>query len=367
MPSQTGREHEARRTRQAPPCRLTGRVNPRFFGWIAFGWLAVALASAPAIYLSSGSASKPWVSGAMATLFSICTYLPWAIATPLLFWLCERVPVGERSVVRSLLVLTAVGIPITILLAASGTALGRIVLWSLGAAPSGHPFDDMGRAIVISSLFALPTYVAVIGVGQTLGWASRDRAREQRLIEAREQAMRAHLQPHFLFNALNAVAELGHADAQQADDALVHLSGILRTTLEAPTWHTLDQELAIAADLAALHQILLGERLAWTINVAQGVGDWPVPALILQPLVENALKFASNSVGSGHVHLTAITDRHDLQIHIENSCGDTCPSGTGRGLGMVQDRLAAIYGADAALRTHIIGSQFHVDLAVPRR
>ena len=129
--------------------------------------------------------------------------------------------------------------------------------------------------------------------------------------------------------------------------------------------HTLGEEVAIASDLAALHQLLLGERLSWTVEVAEGVGTLPVPALILQPLIENALKFAGTTTGRGVVSVSAGRATDHLRITINNSIGHASRQGTGRGLSMVRDRLRAVYGSGAELNTREVSDGYRATMILP--
>ena len=334
--------------------------------WIVLGWSMVALASAPAIALSSDLPLKGIANqGVLALVLAACAYLPWALATPALLRLNRALPITGPTVARHAAALAVVGATGTVAITGAGAVLGRAALALLTSASEMPLFADLDRQIAVTSLFALPTYIAVTAVGQTLAWAGRDRRRERQLIDAREEALRSQLRPHFLFNALGAIAEIGHANADRADRALTGLSRLLRATLDAPDTQSLAKEIAAADNLVALHQLLLGGRLHWMARVSGPAADCAVPALILQPLIENAVKFASDGTVQGDVVLKAEVEDNRLVVSITNSITPGPRIGTGRGLTLVRDRLAALYGEAAELWTAGDNRHFQIRLSLP--
>jgi two-component system, LytTR family, sensor kinase len=205
-------------------------------------------------------------------------------------------------------------------------------------------------------------YWAVVG-GVHAARASREaREREQAaarleasLSEARLAALREQLQPHFLFNSLNAVSTLAlRGDGQAVTQALSTLSELLRMTLD-----TRAQELPLAEELAfldrylELQQLRFGERLTVIRRIADDVLDAAVPAMLIQPLVENALRHGlEREPGAGHVEIMARREANDLLVAVRDS-GPGFHSGSalreGIGLGNTRARLRALYGSGARL------------------
>lgn len=141
----------------------------------------------------------------------------------------------------------------------------------------------------------------MVGAAHALFHAARARRREREaerlqaaLVESRLQALSSQLNPHFMFNALNSVAEMVHVDPHAADRMLVGLGELLRSSLEqqSVTLVPLSEELALLRHYLDIEKVRLGERLALDWSVAPGVGGHPVPPLVLQPLAENAIKHA---------------------------------------------------------------------------
>lgn len=304
---------------------------------------------------------------AQATMFSFMAFLPWAVCTRPLLAFCARLVPRPGKIVRNLVLLAAAGIPITALISAAGALLARAGLGLFGSMGWHAAFARVPNAILATSLYSLPTYVAVIAIGQALAWAGRHEQQERLALLAREEALRAQLQPHFLFNALNAIAELGHGQPDRADKALVGLGALLQRTLDVAPTTTLAEEAATAADLVAIHQALHSADLLFEIQLADQVASAEVPALILQPLVENALLHgvATRRAG-GVVALRAWRSAHALCIELTNPLSDH-PNVSGRGIGVdhVRGRLQALFGADGAIEVSERDGVFVVALSMP--
>ena len=182
---------------------------------------------------------------------------------------------------------------------------------------------------------AVATLMYLIG-----GWGlGRDIELELDLEHAQLKAIRTHLDPHFLFNTLNAIAEWCSEDPRVAEDATLRLSAILRDILEGlelRTW-PLERELRVARDLLELHRIRDTE--AFTVTVQADHADADVPPLVLVALVENAVKHGPRKGHRGTIALRV----SPLRIEVENP-GPFAPSGEGRGIALLRKRLALSYG-----------------------
>ncbi|MBY8825299.1 sensor histidine kinase [Sphingomonas colocasiae] len=180
---------------------------------------------------------------------------------------------------------------------------------------------------------------------------------ERATTAARLEMLRYQLNPHFLFNTLNAISSsvvTGRADA--AESMLGKLSDFLRTTLTAPAsgMVAIEDELQTLADYLAIEGARLGERLNVEMNCPPELRDVPIPALLLQPLVENAIKHGVGSTSRPVVLLVDVSrDAGHVRICVADDAGGNGRAsgvpGTGLGHANVRERLAAIYGAAAAL------------------
>jgi two-component system, LytTR family, sensor kinase len=186
--------------------------------------------------------------------------------------------------------------------------------------------------------------------------SSKERERllraESEAREARLLALRYQLNPHFLFNALNAVSALvGNAPA--ATRMLAQIADLLRATLDSEVRAevTLSQELALTEGYLAIEKTRLGERLKIHVVVPSETQDALVPSMLLQPLVENAVRYGvAPLIEGGWIAIRSALDADRLRIVIGNSGrrgdGDAKRNGNGIGLGNTADRLKALYGTD---------------------
>ncbi len=181
---------------------------------------------------------------------------------------------------------------------------------------------------------------------------ARERRAHQLTTEAQLQLLRAQLDPHMLFNTLSNVCGLIDESPSQAHAMLLHLIGFLRSTLDgsrAPQ-HALEAEFRLASDYLALMQIRMGERLRTTLSLPEPLRGMPVPAMLLQPLIENAIKHGLEPRRQGGELSVAATQEADhLVLRVRNSGTRAHQqpeafSPGGFGLHNVKDRLAMLCG-----------------------
>lgn len=228
--------------------------------------------------------------------------------------------------------------------------------------------------VIFASLYA------VFGMGATiLRSAAETREREAQLAAARTQAvsaqlamLRHQLNPHFIFNTLNAIGSL--VAMRRNDDAetmIDRLSDFLRASLGADVTPlaTLDDELTTLQNYLDIEAVRFGARLQVTYDQEQGLGAALIPSFLLQPLVENAIKHAvSPAIGPVEVRLSARREGGDLVLSVADSgAGDARPAaaGTGTGLRNVRERLALLYGDRAQLHARRCGDGFLAEVRAP--
>ena len=244
-------------------------------------------------------------------------------------------------------------------------------------------------------LFALGVLLyLLVAAGHYLALAvETSRSAERRALEARVlareaelKALRAQVDPHFLFNSLNAVAALAGGDPAAARRMALMLADFLRQSLRLVERDTipLDEELALARSYLAIEQVRFGERLAVAERLDPAAGVAPVPPLLLQPLVENAVKHGiAGLVDGGRIEIATHLGGAFITVEVVN---DRDPEGSGRGgsgvgavgrggrgadtdgigLANVRRRLAARYGDEAHLRTTAEPGRFRVEVRLPR-
>ncbi|MEL6823991.1 MAG: histidine kinase, partial [Calditrichota bacterium] len=205
-------------------------------------------------------------------------------------------------------------------------------------------------------------YLMVAGIYYTLLFYYEVKERELResrlLLSLREsewKALKAQINPHFLFNALNSVSALISQDSNKAREMLVKLSTLLRRALsENPLQTTqLENELSFTHHYLELEKIRLGDRLTYSENISPDLQQAQVPVMLLQPLIENAIKHGINPVSSGgFLEITIEKNGELLKGYIRNSTPDhIAKTDSGSGLKNLTNRLELLYGNKANIYT----------------
>lgn len=320
-------------------------------------WALLIATAVPAVHLSQQPGGV-----VPAAVFILGAELPWMLATLPLWAACRRWPLPGR---RRLLGWLLSGLLLTPLLSALGWGLGHLLLQACQAPPPSPSVQQAARAIGITALFALPTFIAVAGVGHGLAWLQRLKAQSEALQLARDVALRQHLQHHFLFNALNAIGGLALQRPVVADSALAQLSSLLRDTLQCPAQRALADELAAAQDHVALHSLLHDEALHLHLQASAEALAWQVPGLLLQPLIENAVVHSGWQPGDAPLRIDLHAQVRDgaLGVTLSNPClRASRGEGLGSGLAALQRRLATVGGALVCSHD---GTGFHASVRVP--
>jgi two-component system LytT family sensor kinase len=286
----------------------------------------------------------------------------WAAFTPLIFWLCSRSGVVRSQFLRVLLLIlsgVAVAIAVYVLL---DFARSQIITPLPGRRRGGgppvfSPLREIGRFRFLNQLLV---YAAVLATGFAREFFLRDRRRQQhevrlqaQLAEARLDALRMQINPHFLFNTLHAVSALVERDPGGVRRMIARLSELLRHTIDSRG----TDEVPLRDELAFLRRYIeiMEIRFQGKLQVATQVGDDAldalVPNLVLQPIVENALEHgAARAVGEGRIELSARRDGDELRLAVrDNGPGleDGAPAGVG--VANTRARLEQLYGEFATL------------------
>ncbi len=197
-------------------------------------------------------------------------------------------------------------------------------------------------------------------------------AAEARMLarEAELQALRIQINPHFLFNSLHSISSLTTSDGARAREMCIRLADFLRSSLGLGKRDSipLREELALARSYLEIERIRFGERLQVDQQIGDACLDCMVPALLLQPLVENAVKHGiAGLLEGGSIRLEAGRDGPDVCITIENAFDPEGASRRSMGIGLqhVRRRLEVRYGSDAAVETGPHGGIYRVVLRFP--
>jgi signal transduction histidine kinase len=304
----------------------------------------------------------------------------WALFTPAIVWLSQHFRFERQGLWRAVLV----HLPSVILFSLSHIAAMTGVQWWF-ARTQGKSFPwwtEMQRAAVLNFDWEMMTYWTIVGLSHAVLYyrESRDRALrtsqlETRLVEAQLKTLQQQLHPHFLFNTLHAISALMHRDVEAADRTLMRLSDLLRLTLE----NIGQQEIALQAELDFLAKYLqieqtrFADRLIVRFDVQPETLDTLVPNLILQPLVENAIKHGvARKTGPGHIDISARRDGDKLLMEVRDDgvgLSEDALTALQKGIGVstTRARLQHLFGADYRFEFHRQPAGLAVIVAVPWR
>ncbi len=197
----------------------------------------------------------------------------------------------------------------------------------------------------------------------------RSRAFSPAQAEARLAALNARIRPHFLFNSLNAVLSLIRARPQQAEAALESLSDLFRAAMRDPCeLVSLADEIALAKQYLELEALRLGERLSVDWQIGAVAMDLPIPPLMLQPLLENAVYHGIEpSPEGGTVRVTIGQHDDELRIAIANPTASQVQHATGNQMALanIRERLALYYDLEARLETEVGDHSYEVRIILP--
>jgi signal transduction histidine kinase len=342
-------------------------MRRRLGNWLAVwcGWTALALFFAVSASLTYRSTGRPanWLLSIERTL---AEWWPWALLTPVVVFLARRYPLDRRWPWRNAAIHAVAGTIVAILKTATERA---VFAWLTG----------LWTYWLISTLaLQLVVYAAIVAAAHGLDYYRRAREREQleaRLAETRLQLLNVQLQPHFLFNTLNTIAEIVHDDADKADRMITNLSDLLRQALElgATQEISLGRELDLLSRYIDIQRTRFGDRLQVTARVADEARQASVPVLLLQPLVENAIQHGlSSSANAGRIEIEASRLGSRLVITVtDDGAGVKAPAPAGRqrmGLSNTRARLSALYGTDQQFDlTNTPAGGARISLSIPWR
>jgi two-component sensor histidine kinase len=397
--------HEAREREDGGTTTTSGDPVPATLGpaelaAIVACWAFLALVAAASRLLDPRVPMQPEITRALVTL-SAAEYALWAVLTIPIVLAASRIDLADRRHRGRLVVFVLAGLVVAVAVDVAVAALraellplpprGRFGRRIFGLGPRGD-FGDRGgmlgpvaRSIVRLGFFDdLMVYLAILSAGIARGYFHRDRARrgetvrlqaqtarlQVQLARARLEALRAQLDPHFLFNTLNAVSALVKSDPRGVRRMIARLSELLRQTLEGPDL----QEVPLARELELLRlyveimEVRFQGRLDVRIEVADELRDALVPTLVLQPLVENAVKHGVSRVEEGRIVVRGWREEGETVLRVEDDgpgvdgdaptaadtpddhTGEHAPAyGGGVGLRNTRERLAQLYGAAARL------------------
>jgi two-component sensor histidine kinase len=316
-------------------------------------------------------------------------WLLWAGLAPLIFWFAQRFPIDrERWLLNSLFHIGA-----CVCLSIAHRAVYLIIGWLLHVA-AYRELSSIPQLYSSDILFNLPTgfmsYGTIFLVSYVIGYYRRHQEEELKITrlkaelaqaqlqvtEAQLQALKMQMHPHFLFNTLNSISALLDEDVDAADQMLARLGDLLRMTLENSGAQevTLQEELEFLRCYLEIEQVRFHDRLTVNMHIDPETLDARVPNLILQPIVENAIKHGIVSrIAPGLIEISARRSNGTLQLHIRDNGpgllqGEFLSGRIKEGLGLANTRarLDQMYpGAHRFDMSDVAGGGLQVTIEVP--
>jgi signal transduction histidine kinase len=321
--------------------------------WSLLFWTALGVFFAAQLHF----AGLPW---RVALEWSLPRWYTWGLLTPAIFWL-------DRRLIDVLAVWWRVALHVPMAVAWTSFA----ILLRLAIRPlRGAPLPDEVSTFFLERLAPdLTIYAAIACVSMLRAYTRHLKAREQaardlamslerRLAEARLHNLRAQLQPHFLFNALNTISAFTESDPRLARQLMEQLGDLLRASLAHTSQAvvSLGEELTFLDSYLAIEAARFGDRITVDVSADEHAAAVRVPSFLLQPLVENALRHGvAPRLSGGHVEVTVVGEGPTLTLRVRDN-GVGLPAGwdverqAGVGLSNLMSRLAHLYGRDDLLR-----------------
>lgn len=339
--------------------------------WLILGWWLAWWLYMTGHLLAFHPAGEPITVGDAAAQASVGA-ITWAFITLVVMWLARHLPFDRRPRVIPIVTYIVVGA----LLSAMETVVSFTVLPRLGV-----PVGDFVSHFANWFPGNLVIYWLLVGVAVGFNYYRRYRQREAhaerlktQLAQAELHLLKSQLHPHFLFNTLNAVSALMHRDVRAADRILARLSELLRVALDYSGTEqvTLREELAFLEPYLEIERARHGDRLTVEFDIEPGVMDASVPHMILQPLVENAIRHGVGPrAGPGRISVSARSRREMLDLEVEDDGPGLAPGTTlngGLGLAITRARLEQLYGERFEFEPrNAQNGGFRVSLAIPYR
>jgi two-component system LytT family sensor kinase len=316
------------------------------------------------------AALRPEVTSGFGTV-TLLEYALWAVLTLPIFWMTRRFG-GDRPTLKRVLVFLVIGVVLAMTVDALLQVISRQVMTRPMLPPPTFPGEMVPRHLPpgqpvrglfsrFSFLYDFMVYMVVLGAGLARNYIVRNKARldearrlqaeaaelHAQLADARLNALRTQLNPHFLFNTLNAISTLVEEDPRGVRRMIARLGDLLRHTLEGD-----EQEIPLARELEMLRQYLdimevrFQGKLEVSIETEASLDDALVPNLVLQPLVENAFRHGLAPMQTvGRVAVRVVRDDGDLVLTVrDNGRGPANPVREGVGLTNTRARLTQLYG-----------------------
>jgi hypothetical protein len=312
-------------------------------------------------------------------LFEILYWIPFMLATPLFVFMASRYPTQAERRPRRMMLQVAAGVAFALLQPLIAGLLTNAAGQVLFTAHAAEIAERTRRTYPVLVLTALWKYAVIIAVCLAVRYYRASQAAllrgarlERQIAAAQLSALKMQLHPHFLFNALHSAAMLTVTDPTRAHEVLVQLADLLRATLHtsAVLEVPLRAELEFLERYLVIERIRFEDRLVSRFDIGAGTADLLVPSLILQPLVENAIRHGlapKSGQGVLSIHSRRIGDTLEIEVRDDGVGWNGPLPSFGIGLSNVQERVNAANRQPAPLRIVRTGETTSVTMRLPAR
>jgi sensor histidine kinase YesM len=311
-----------------------------------------------AYYFVSTFTSKP-AGFPLLLVLNLGYWYSWAAITPAILWLSQRFPF-DRQTWKMAIPVHIAGVFVAMAVHVGLVVASSMAIYAIAGVPVDSWLREAQQMFFLNFDWEMMTYWTIVGLSHAVRYQREARARElnaaqlqTRLVEARLQTLQRQLQPHFLFNTLNTISALMHRDVDAADEMIARLSDLLRMSLQRVGVQevTLKDELDFLSKYLEIEQTRFRDRLTVVFDVHSDTLDALVPNLLLQPLVENAIKHGIGPRPTpGQITVRARRVGALLELDIQDngvglSAARLTDFNRGVGLSNTRSRLDHLYGS----------------------
>jgi two-component system, LytTR family, sensor kinase len=332
-------------------------------------------------FVSAAHKGEFYLELGLALSWDLWGWLSWVFLTPLTLWLCQKFPLEAKNWKKGFIVFFPVGFLFAFIRIAFPFIIEGLFFGG---------FENIAQWLPKKYFFLLTDYIIafiffgfVLAFGQAINYYQRFREEELRasqlellLSRAQLQALKMQLHPHFLFNTLNSISALQMEDVQLAQKMTARLGDFLRMTLQniGVQEVTFEQEIEFLQCYLEIEKVRFGQRLTTDIKVETQALDCQVPNLILQPLVENAIKHGiAPNKKDGQINIRGIKDNGWLRVEIEDNGNGIEENkmenvfAKGLGLANTKARLQQFYGSNFRFELENLQNGLRIILCLPNK
>ena len=345
------------------PMFTRGRLSLYLLAWFPL--------TATSVYVLASRGGLGWWR---ATAIAVPVFLFYAFLCLAAWYPCRATPLGKVSFTRLLLTHLLAAVFMSFVWTQFGALISYLALspeqFEAMKRQFGPQVNAIGTIGILIYLLSVAFHYVLIAMEESR--RAETQANEARVLarDAELKALKAQVNPHFLFNSLNSISALTSVDPAKAREMCILLSEFLRMTLGLGEKSVipLSEELALLDRFLAIEKVRFGVRLRVEENIQEESKTLLVPPLVLQPLVENAVVHGiANLPEGGVVRIVSQCQDGRLFMTIENSFDSEATTVRRNGMGLlnVRKRLEGRYGTDASLRVDSQADQFRVELSMP--